>query len=314
MTSEEGSRLDVDKNDGSFKFAITLILFIITFFDRVYVFTGNNAIKAGSIEAIITYLACSLFFQPLIFMIVFILVKALSLEVDSNNKEKLNSFASVCYKVGFISGIGFFIFFVLLVMCYTVSFNLINIPLSSPLNIVIIFLAIFITVVIPSIGSLILTKIYKQYKYNNESNTHTFIVALIAVIFIFVFGMVITQYMFHGNISVKMNDIYNKQDKLIPIEFKITGVQNKNVVVSLYKRDFNSNLSLIDNLEMNTTSNSDKVFSKMYLMVINLDDGDYKIYIDCTNLTEGYYKVSVSTDSLNPLYMKSKTNGFYLRS
>ena len=141
-------------------------------------------------------------------------------------------------------------------------------------------------------------------------------------------GSIASGYILHGDISIEMNDIYNNQNKQIPIEIRVTGAQTDSLVVDLYKTDLKNHLLPMDSIELRHTpynENNDKVFSSIYLTGNNLNKGEYKVYINSTNFTEGYYELSFTVGENMPLYyklflnkgitksiIKRKTNSFYL--
>jgi 5-hydroxyisourate hydrolase-like protein (transthyretin family) len=134
--------------------------------------------------------------------------------------------------------------------------------------------------------------------------------AIIGTIFVFIVGF----NMVDGDVIVKMDDVYNKQNEQIPIEITITGVPTNDVVISLSKVNSNNDLIIIDSLKVKSDPNSAKICSSTYLTGNNLDLGKYKIFVNCTNLTKGYYELSVSLGepSFIAPSVEAKTNSFYL--
>ena len=102
------------KNDGSFMFAISLIIASLTITYKSYVYLCNNLI--ADITYSVLYICIILMIATFISMSLFILVKAISLEVKNPKfKKKLETYATSCYLIGFLFGILIIIY--LLVSC-----------------------------------------------------------------------------------------------------------------------------------------------------------------------------------------------------
>lgn len=91
------------KNDGSFVFAISLIVASLTVAYKIYIYVSNNLITSStSFILIIGFFVIMTTFTS---MSMFILVKAISLEVKSPKvKTKLETYAISYYLTGFLFG------------------------------------------------------------------------------------------------------------------------------------------------------------------------------------------------------------------
>lgn len=297
-----------DKSDGSFKFAISLIVATLTVFYRLYIYVNNNPF-VSTIVYIIINLAFVMMITTLVFMGIFLFMKAMSLEVKNPiGKEKLESSANSYYLISFIAGISYFI--VLLVYCVPEAIlNTILYFLNTQDNT---FLTILVYITIPYSFGVIARKCDKTYLKDissslDPSSIKLLILCLISCSFI-------TSYLLNGNIIIGINDVYSKQSEQIPFEITVAGVQYDNLTVSLSKLDLKNNLTLIDSLRMKSTDDSDIVISSKYLIGNNFDRGRFKYYINCANLTEGYYKLSATTgeESFKSRLLKTDTKSFYL--
>ena len=75
LTVESGSDLNTDENNGSFKFAISLIVFILTILYRLYIYADSNPIR-GYTEILAIFFSIIVIVAVLICMIIYLLAKA----------------------------------------------------------------------------------------------------------------------------------------------------------------------------------------------------------------------------------------------
>lgn len=305
-------RTDKDsKNDGSFVFAISLIVASLTLTYNIYVYLCNNFITYSTFFIVFT----SFFIILVIFvsMSLFILMKAISLEVNSlRGKKELETYATSCYLIGFLAGTFYLIY--LFASCvskvvFDIFSYLLNIPNTSPTLLYAYIIIVIITFIIFSyLFKYILKNQIKELRHNilKEINISIVLIIFFLVIIFLLTTLIYIQVSF---VTIEADDIYDNKSEQIPIDITVTGFSRNYVTVNLSKADIKDNLKLIDSLNMNNNSDPNKVVSSEYLIGNNLDFGKYKVYINTTNLSEGYYELSVSTK-----YSKTsmKTNSFYL--
>jgi hypothetical protein len=301
------------KNDGSFVFAISLIVASLTVLYRVYLYLNdtpfNSEISFFAIPIIIITLV-----MTLVSMSFFVLLKAMSLEVDDQKiSEKLEYFAKNFYLIGFFTGsvslliLGIFcaIEFLLDIFCLFT-----NIPKTSYISKIADYILTFI--ITASGSSIFYNQLNTNFKgiFKNIDDSFFKLIVLLSLPICLVF----ISYLYSSIINVEMNDIYSNQNEQIPIDITVTGLQYDDVTVNLSKLDFRNDLILIDSINIETESDPSKVISSKYIIGKELDLGKFKLYINTTNLSEGYYELSVSTgkESFRSNLMKTKTNSFYL--
>jgi len=260
------------KNDGSFVFAISLIVASLTVLYRVYLYLNNNPIES-TIYILILYLAIILMVMILSSMGFFIILKAISLEVnDPKIKEKVESFATNCYLIGFLIGSTYLvmmgIFYVTGAML-DIFYLFICIPKTSYISIIVESLIIFI---ISAFGfGIFHHKIRTEFKEILESINGSIFKIILLLSIPVCFGSLL--YLPSGNIIVEMDDIYNNQSEQIPISIIITGLQYDDVIVNLSKVDIKNNLILIDSINIKNELDPSKVVSSKYIIGNALDLG-----------------------------------------
>ena len=113
-----------------------------------------------------------------------------------------------------------------------------------------------------------------------------------------------------GHNSIIMENVYHKNDILIPITIQITGPKT-DISINLSKEDCDFKLIQIDTLQtLNPDHNPDKITSSIHSILTGnaLNDGGYNIFINTTNLTTGYYELTCSRNTLKSY----SVNSFYI--
>lgn len=300
-----------DKNDGSFKFAISLIVATLTVFYRLYLYVESNSI--APFIHLVLILVVLIMVTTLVSLGIFLFMKAMSLEVKNPIiREKLETSATSHYLIGFLCGVTYFIS--LLLFCATEAILNIVIFLLGVSKTTFLYktISVLIYFFIPFSISAIIGKDFKEFI--NKISKGLCNISLKPLILCIVICFFVSAYALNGDIIIEMDDIYNKQNEQIPIEIKTTGLQYNDVVVNLSEVDFNNNLKIIDSIKIISTPDQNKVTSSEYLIGNSLGDGKFEYYINCTNLSEGYYELSVTTgrETVESGLMKTKTNSFYL--
>ncbi len=103
--AEPGRELEVDRSDG-FKFAVTLIVAFLTFSSGIYNYVENNPVNDLLYK--LFKILFPLFSFTVLGLVIYIIVKGVSLEIDSfQDKRKLEDLSSLIYlstfKVSLIS-------------------------------------------------------------------------------------------------------------------------------------------------------------------------------------------------------------------
>lgn len=309
VTARFGKQKKDNKSDGSFKFAISLIVFTLTILYKSYNYIETNPIPLNTSYVFFSLLIINI--TTLLSMSIYIFTKAMSLEVKNLEAiEELNKCAHNYYFTGLVFGYVSFItystFCLAMVVVDTAS-SLLNVSKNSVQNIV---LSILIFLIAGISVRTVLNKPSIISGINLEFLKDT-VKVIAPLLFI---GILISLQLFNGNTIIEMNDIYSKQNEQIPIDITFTGLQYNDLAVNLSKIDLNNDLKIIDSVKMKSSSYQSKVISSEYLIGKNLGSGKFKFYINCTNLSEGYYEISITTgrDSFKRSLMKTKTNSFYL--
>lgn len=270
-------------SDGSFKFAISLVVACLSVMYKIHSYAEYNPISSDFGLILVSFIA--LLTIPLLYIGFYIFYKAVSLETKSHkNKEKLEEIAAIYYLDAFKA--------VLIIVSAMIIYFIVD-NNSSSINF---FYFSCYAVAFWIVASLFLLRISKfeileplqllQPKTN-------------VIFFIFVgllLTYLITPSMLFGHFVVEMDSIYHKQDKQIPFEISLTGTRPKGVFIDLYCIDSGSNIVSIDSIEMQyNSSRNDKVYQSTYLCGNKLGLGKCKVFINCSNLSEGYYQVSVTS-------------------
>lgn len=245
-------------------------------------------------------------------------MKAISLEVKNLIfKNKLESYATSCYLLGFLTGT--FYLLILFISCVLkVIFDIVSSLLNIPNTSFTLFLAyaiiifIMISILIYLMNSKFSNKITKlELETFKEIDPSA---GLIIIFLVLTFILAICIYVPDIHVVTEMDDIYSNQSEQIPIDITVTGLQYNDITVNLSKVDIKDNLKLIDSIDMKVNSDHNKVVSSEYLIGNNLEFGKYKFYINCTNLSGGYYELSVTTHIVGSSKNKfgKTTNSFYL--
>jgi len=298
-----------DKKDGSFKFTVSLIIFVLTVLYRLYDYVSNGPIPLNISYVFFSFLIINVI--TLLSMSIYIFTKAMSLGVkDFKTTEKLENCANNYYLTGWV--FGYINFITLSIFCLAMVIENSTLSLLGVSNNRI--QSVIITALIFFIGGLFIRAVLERSDIILGISL-TFLKDTIKVITpLFFVSILISLQLFNGNTIIEMNDMYSKQSEQIPIVISITGVQYDNVVVNLSKVELNNNLKLIDSIKIKSTHDKSKVISSEYLIGNNLNVGKFKFYINSTNLSAGYYELSATTgrESLKSSLMKTKTTSFYL--
>lgn len=300
------------KSDGSFMFAISLIVASFTILYKTYIYVCNNLIIGPTyFIIIISFIIILVIFAS---MSLFILMKAISLEVKSpKSKKKLEIYATGYYLIGFL--LGTFYLLLLFISCslkvvFDIVISLLNIPnISYKLLLAYIIISMILFVIITIIFSKSSNQVIEPLSaIIKEIHSYKAVLVLTLIFFVPLF------YMPNNYVTIEVDDIYSDKSEQIPIDITVTGVQYDYVTVNLSKADVKDNLKLIDSINMKTNSDPNKVISSEYLIGSNLELGRYKFYINSTNLSEGYYELSVTTkkEFFIIVPMETKTDSFYL--
>ena len=147
------------------------------------------------------------------------------------------------------------------------------------------------------------------YIYNKFIKTALiFILTFFCILLIVNFSPQIGNYLviFNGSINVDMENIYQKNDIMIPIQIQVTGVDIP-ISVDLFKVEPNNSRSIakIDLLgtQMNDQNenylgifdNVSNFKNDNCLLGNGLGSGKYILFINTTNLTIGYYKLEIKS-------------------
>jgi len=307
------------KNDGSFVFAISLIVASLTMSYKVYAYMHNNL--HTDITYSILFICILLMTITFISMSMFILVKAISLEVKSPKvKTKLETYATSYYLIGFLFGILNIICLLVssaLKVVFDIVSSLLNIPNTSKKLFGAYFITLFIILIIDyRIPSLFTYKPLAEVRKLWCELFREIDRSKLSILFIvFLFLNVLLLYMPVDIITIEMDDKYSNESEQIPIDITVTGHQFDYITVDLSKADTKDNLKIIDSFNMKINTDPNKVISSEYLIGNNLEFGRYKFYINSKNLTEGYYELSVTTkrEFFNRSNsVETKNDSFYL--
>lgn len=306
--STDERRLDVNESNG-FKFAIALIASLGTIFYNLYYYLQSTAITEE-----IYCVVCIIFSITAIsvlFLLVYLFFKGYSLEVQSPNFY--SRFASLFYYMAFLSFMLMFIFYILLFFILFVP-KIHNIFSNMSFDSVIFILIIPICL----IGTLFIWVQVQQIMNNKKIKItfHRFILLFVMIILAFVITIQIfspvcktvenSDFM-NGDIVIDMNNVYSKNNALIPVYIEVTGLNSK-MSINFLEEDLNHNLVLIDKIQLDPHHNSEKLVSGKSLIGNALDFGKYNIFIDSSNLSEGYYELICEF----PDYNKQSIKYFYL--
>jgi hypothetical protein len=193
--------------------------------------------------------------------------------------------------------------------------NVINSFLNNSYNILFFAISIFLSI---SVAAIIMVKLINMGFLDIFWNIH-FRRIILPLILSLVLMSILSSNIFDTNITIEMNDVYNKQNEIIPIEIRVTGEQYHNIFVNLSEVDDQSELTPIDSIRMESNILGEvrfknRIVSNKYLTCNNVEDGIFKVYINCTNITKGYYELSFTTGNSNIFGSseKSKKKYFYL--
>lgn len=304
-----------EKSDG-FKFAVTLIVALGTILYNLYNYFENNPIQADN-SFLVNSIIVSFF--GIIFLIFYILIKGLSMELKSyKNVKILENLASEIYLItllfSIISVTGMTSIYIFDRIINTLIINNIIPNILRP----IVFSDIFVYFLIFTI---ILSIFYFIYKLNEDFFDYPLKKAIAISIIIVIFASIVVPFItekLNGHITINMDNMYNTSDKRIPVSIEITG-PNTGLLINLSTINSEYNLNKIDSIKLMIEHNSSRISFGEYLMGNTLEYGKYNIFIDPTNLTEGYYELSASSlyyksSGLNIEYkiVKSNVKSFYL--
>nr|WP_155401943.1 hypothetical protein [Methanosarcina mazei] len=307
------------KNDGSFVFAISLIVASLTMLYKTYMYLCSNLNTFIIFFILGSYII--LMTATFISMSLFIFTKAISLEVKSTViKKKLETYATNFYLIGFLFGT-LIITYLLVSYALKVVFDIISSLFSIPntsnkliyLYIVTLLIILKINFIIPSLFSYKpLSQVRELYSELYEEIDRSKMKILFTLV---IFFAILIFYIPVNIITIEMSDIYSNENEQIPIDITVTGQQFDYITVDLSKADTKDNLKIIDSFNMKIDSDPNKVISSEYLIGNNLEFGRYKFYINSKNLSEGYYELSVTTKKEyfdRSSSVETKTDSFYL--
>lgn len=268
-------------SDGSFKFAISLVVACLSVLYKIHDYAEYNAISPDFGPILIYFIA--LLIIPLLYIGSYVFFKAVSLEAKSHkNKEKLEEIATNYYLDAFR---------VLFVIVPSVVGYIIVDKIFSPISFFqyVFYMLMGFIVTLYTLLRISKFEVFKRLELLQPKSNIPFFISVGLLLTI-----LIAPSMIFGHFTVEMDSTYSKQDKQIPLEISLTGTRSRGVFVDLYCTDSGSNIVHIDSIEMQSNSSIDgKVYQSTYLCGSKLGIGKYKAFINCSNLTEGYYQVSV---------------------
>jgi hypothetical protein len=347
-------------DDGSFSFAITLIAVLLSAMLYIINYTENNLILIRQCSYI--YILMIVLIVPLLNMLSYIFVKAISLETNSyEDKENLRLIASDYYRSAFRDSILLLLIlvtyafrtdnFIKLVLsflfCVFIIIYLLRLEDSRPLRkkllkIKDLKLNKFKEVVVNIIKKIKLTKLKdkKASIFTLKCITVIVIILLLFAYFIFfmrtfflifllllfiyvimsqlkvfkpldllktekfavsgtVIAALIIIFILPGHILAEMNSVHYKQDKIIPVDITVTGIDSNKVYVDLYQIGHEVPY---DSIILHSDANiSEEFLSKSENACLcghYLGQGKYKIFINCSNLNEGSYELSIAKSNI----------------
>jgi hypothetical protein len=144
---------------------------------------------------------------------------------------------------------------------------------------------------------------------SSKSLKGNFIVLLtfvLIIIFGVSFGTIIENHKI-TNFDIEMDELYEMDNNIIPVSFKVNGYNN-NVIVQLYQEKTLHKMKLIDTNTISISYTDNKTENSTYMNGNYLNDGKYIMIINTTGLDSGYYELRFNV-SKNP---HTISKGFYL--
>lgn len=283
---------DCEKTEG-FKFAIVMLATLVGFLHTVFDYFQNSSIDENLYHFITQQISFGMTIS--IFLIIYIISNGFSLEMiqSSKIKKRIDNFSSIIYLATIIA---YLWFLVLGITIYMFEFEINTYPLLEK----IIGLILFII--------LLIFTLYVVQENDLIKDVTVYILFIGIIIGIFLFAPVSNS--FQGNILIDMDNIYLKNDSIIPVNIKVTGLDS-GLSIYLSKEKLNNNLTYIDSinyLESSHNSNKISLSEKSFISANALKNGNYNVFINTTNFSHGYYELTVECYNSDKVDIKS----FYL--
>ena len=282
-----------DETNG-FKFALTLIATFATISIMAYNYFQNITLEYSLFIEISVIIA--LLITLSISLIFYVFLKGISMEIQSSNiKKSLENFSSKLYLVSFYISI-MTLTMLILFFWFLEKWHIYAIILTS-ISLIVLLLFSFL----------------KDHKLEIFSHLDRNKILIFSFIFIINFTVFFSIFGFIGNsplsgqIKIDIDSIYYTEDKIIPVQIQVTGIETA-LNISLYSKEGNNRYLLTDFLYIDPKNIIDQPnygdFSVLY--GTSLNNGKYNILIETNNLTEGYYELRCST------FKDEVRNSFYL--
>jgi len=259
-------------NDG-FKFAITLIAALLTFSYAMYNHLQNTFVD-DTTGYLIAALLWSLAFMLELFLILYIIIKGYSMEVQNPKRQKyLKKLASCIYLISFSMVLVFLV-------CGLCLF-----PLACYLKIKIIYAMLVMGIIALCLFLYLRARFFRDVC--DKWMEGLFIVYLIAILLaiLSVPSLIPTI----GHVTVDIGDVCYKNNVPIPVSIQVTG-QERELNISIYGEGADHTFVLVDYMELKQYNIFYRNFSKEGYIVGNaLGRGKFTVFINTTNLTTGYY-------------------------
>lgn len=276
-----------EKEDGkeTLGFAITLAGFCLIALNEIINYFKQESFTYNYFVAL-TFIK-SILLLVLIFLAAFILIRGYSLVLE--NKDKYWYISSLLYSSSFVL---FFYALCISVYIYISFFYLTdNLILVSFGYILLTFVLVAIT-------------LYVSIKSNKGALT-IFLVLLSVV----AYGLLFSAFVDHKSLTmdIEIEELYEIDNKLIPISIKINGYNNA-LSVEMYQENSSHDLNLIDKNIVFIDSTDKKVEHGEYIFGNYLNNGNYIVFINTTGLKAGYYELCFNVNKTS----KTVSKGFYL--
>lgn len=297
-TSKETER------DG-FKFAVTLLAFLFGIILWLYNYLQNNPVDSDLFMTISISIAVAVIL--VLGLLLYLLVKGYAMEVqDDKQREVLEKRASVIY----LASLSTFAVSVP-IATYLIVVNYLEVEEYRR------YLGVIVCFSIILIGLLIFY--CPMGEHRNLRNIPKILSSVItsmkfALLGIFlVIIIIILMFIFfppYGQVTVEMDDIYYRNDALIPVLIEVTG-KNTGLLITLHREESGHNLTKIDSVIIYPERDEIRVTTGENLSLSGnaLNFGSYSVFINTTSLSPGYYELVCVRPKYNRMY---GARGFYL--
>lgn len=301
-----------EKTDG-FKFAITLLTAFATLLYVAYIYVQNYAITTTLLyDIIFSIINIGVTISGL--LLIYVWIKGM-LTVAEQNTMPVQNYHSWEKIASFL-----YLFTSALLISLVIKTIIVWFIFETGININNGIILFIITFFIFSICLSVFLYSEEIQKYLKKAiNRHNLNILGIVFLFFLVYlaneqlSNKVTYFIIHGGTTIDMNDIYSKNDSLVPVSIKITGLNNGTDII-LFQKNFSNYLAPVQIDQINMPKYDSKLPTEPgnnSILVGNaIDNEKYTIFIDTSTLPVGYYELLVTTHDKGKNYSKI----FYLEN